>query len=1214
MTTNILIKGVMAETTGSLALAGNAKLGFKAKPMMPSITPETGGSQRGLRRRTEAAIWHELELQGDTINPWDACHAAVGTGLGLSGGAHIEFAEPDMEQQWMWGARDADFNALQGQCGTPVPQKGAPFERVEDDDLWFLNEGHSGLLAAREALNIDEAAIRIAHLDTGFDPDHVSRPRRLRTDLARNFVEGGDCAIDRPGGVILPNHGHGVATLALLAGNEAIFGTRKIAIGGAANFEVVPIRVSKSVVLFKTSAIARAFDYIHGLSADPATRCHVITMSMGGLASRAWADAVNALYDKGIFIVTAAGNNYNDLPTHFLVYPARFRRVMAACGVMAHGSPYTNLKGNVMQGNYGPQSRMDTAISAFTPNVPWAKFGCRDQFDRDGGGTSSATPQIAAAAALWMQKNIDYLETLTGDEAWQRVELVRAALQDSAASPAPYKKELGAGKLRARSALELAPADIASLTRQKKDTAAFGLIRLLLGLGIEASATTEMLELEALQITQRSRDLEQVLDDLGLDPEDNIAPDSREGRQILAALADSADASGKLKSAIFGAGGSRTTTSGTASARGAPATTPQKAPLTVAAPPPGVAAFTVTVPKPEARNLRVYSIDPSISTNLDYFHLRERTLPVRWEDGLMPGPVGEYLEVVDIDPPASAAYAPVDLNAPYLLAQNGLAPSEGNPQFHQQMVYAVCMQTIETFERALGRPALWSEQTEVSQGTFQSNFVRRLRVYPHALREPNAYYSPVKKALLFGYFNAKNEDVGDELPGGLIFTCLSHDIVAHEMSHALLDGLHPRFGEPTNDDMLAFHEAFADIVALFQHFMMDDVLAFEITRTRGDLTLADMLGGIAAQFGQAIGNRGALRNAIAEPDEHGVWRRVKPKRSDYTSHTESHARGAVLVSAVFDAFLRIYQREAEVIIKVATGGSGVLPHGDLAPGLAAMLAKKASQIAMRVLNVCIRALDYCPPVDLTFGEYLRAIVTADSEIVPDDRLGYRIAFISAFRDRGIYPPGVTNLSETTLKWRPPLWQLTALENTLQELIMQNRTTLMADWSQRHDRLQAYQFSNSWAQRLHTLLMGTKMTSQEFQELGLVKVRPSVKAGKQQKDTVDNQPGWVSPIEVHSVRTALRIGPGGRPIRELIIELTQKWRRTQTGPAYRGGCTIIFDPDAGQIKFVIRKRLGSRARIETEEATREALRGNAVFGTYFSDRVSLREPFALTHRH
>ena len=74
---------------------------------------------------------------------------------------------------------------------------------------------------------------------------------------------------------------------------------------------------------------------------------------------------------------------------------------------------------------------------------------------------------------------------------------------------------------------------------------------------------------------------------------------------------------------------------------------------------------------------------------------------------LDPGPIGEYLEVVDIDPASQMFYEPVDLDLPVLLAQDGLSPSEGVPQFHQQMVYAVTSLTIRNFEQALGRKALW---------------------------------------------------------------------------------------------------------------------------------------------------------------------------------------------------------------------------------------------------------------------------------------------------------------------------------------------------------------------------------------------------------------------------------------------------------------------------------------------------------------------------
>ena len=47
---------------------------------------------------------------------------------------------------------------------------------------------------------------------------------------------------------------------------------------------------------------------------------------------------------------------------------------------------------------------MDTALAAYTPNMPWAEINCPTIVDMDGAGTSAATPQVAAAAALWLQK------------------------------------------------------------------------------------------------------------------------------------------------------------------------------------------------------------------------------------------------------------------------------------------------------------------------------------------------------------------------------------------------------------------------------------------------------------------------------------------------------------------------------------------------------------------------------------------------------------------------------------------------------------------------------------------------------------------------------------------------------------------------------------------------------------------------------------------
>ena len=70
------------------------------------------------------------------------------------------------------------------------------------------------------------------------------------------------------------------------------------------------------------------------------------------------------------------------------------------------------------------------------------------------------------------------------------------------------------------------------------------------------------------------------------------------------------------------------------------------------------------------------------------------------------------------------------------------------------------------------------------------------------------------------------------------------------------------------------------------------------------------------------------------------------------------------MAAVFDAFLNIYRRRSADLIRLATGGTGVLPEGEIPNDLVNRLSQEASKTAGHVLNICIRALDYCPPVDL----------------------------------------------------------------------------------------------------------------------------------------------------------------------------------------------------------------------------------------------------------
>jgi hypothetical protein len=401
-------------------------------------------------------------------------------------------------------------------------------------------------------------------------------------------------------------------------------------------------------------------------------------------------------------------------------------------------------------------------------------------------------------------------------------------------------------------------------------------------------------------------------------------------------------------------------------------------------------------PKSNRRALCVYAYDPSRGARLD----NQLVINIPYED-LQKGPVGKKVAVVDYDATNCCYYEGIDLDFPGAFTQYGLAPSELDPQFHQQMVYAVAMDTIQRFEVALGRDIRWNRGVHSRDS---DSFAGKLKLLPHAMEAANAFYDPTQRAILFGYF------AGDgDLSGQPVFTCLSQDIVIHETSHAILDSLREHFDEPTGPDALAFHEGFSDIVALLQHFSFRESLLDTIQRTgglihrrqlapdvvtapseqtiRAEADQSNPMIDLARQFGEAMGRRQALRSALGSvPDPLVLERTVEP-----------HDRGAILVAAIFDAFFSVYIHRTRDLIRIAyPQGQSAVPnflHIDLANRLADEAAKTASTIQ----NMCIRALDYCPPVDITFGDYLRALVTADREAKVEDRMGFRSAMINSFR-------------------------------------------------------------------------------------------------------------------------------------------------------------------------------------------------------------------------
>lgn len=667
-----------------------------------------------------------------------------------------------------------------------------------------------------------------------------------------------------------------------------------------------------------------------------------------------------------------------------------------------------------------------------------------------------------------------------------------------------------------------------------------------------------------------------------------------------------------------------------------------------------------SIPDPISRRLRIFSFDPGLAGQYDMAGIGEITVKIPWED-LKCGPIGEYVEVIDTDPASGVLYRPVDLSDPRLLAQDGLPSSESNPQFHQQMVYAVAMTTIGHFERALGRVALWSAHREPNPdapGHFYEQFVRRLRIYPHALRDRNAYYSPEKKALLFGYFPVELKDQYNA-PGTMVFTCLSHDIVAHETTHALLDGVHPRFNEPVNADVLAFHEAFADIVALFQHFSYPGVLRDQITRTRGNLANENMLAQLAQQFGRAAGRGGALRDALGRTNgQTGKWEPVAPDPTALERAVEPHERGAILVAAVFGAFSKVYRARSLDLFRIATEGTGVLREGDIHPDLAKRLADEAARAAMYVLQMCIRAIDYCPPVGITFGDYLRGIVTADYDINPEDEFGYRLAFVESFRQWGIHPRNMQSMSAESLMW--PTGdeamddeRVQMDRSELRSLFQDDQSTIGAEpvptktrrqipstiklkpWDLESDRFRTWQGIEENAVALWSWL--AKGKGRKFAVAAGLVLDEDANRGTIYRPPMVSAPVVGLAVEVHSVRTAQRRTAKGATATVLVVGITQR-RRGYFDPdfqkqkdsgqqpiasddsgdfRYRAGCTLLIDPVSMTVRRVIRTAGRIDDDTELERQRRFLVEGglepdNAY--TAASSALRSKEPFALLHRH
>lgn len=542
------------------------------------------------------------------------------------------------------------------------------------------------------------------------------------------------------------------------------------------------------------------------------------------------------------------------------------------------------------------------------------------------------------------------------------------------------------------------------------------------------------------------------------------------------------------------------------------------------------------------RSLQVFAVDPSLSEGEGQVH--EVRVPY---EPLAPGPEGG-LFTVDMRVGGGPAYRRVELDDPGLLRRHGVAPDEADARFHGQMVYAIASLTYEAFRKALGRQPGWGfDNPRPGQPS-------RLVLVPFAMRQANAYYSREQAAVRFGYATSPGGRWSGDLPPDVtFFTALSSDIVTHEVTHAILDGLRPYFGEATDADGPAFHEAFADLMAIFQRFEFEPFVRGQIRRANGDLAMGTLLNVIAPEIGYLAGEPFGVRRFMAgrgrdAAEAEASGGRLAPVGLD-TVGDAPHARGAVLAEAVFEAFVTIARRRCLRLIRLATGGREQLAPGELSPELLDEICAIARKVAEQFRRICIRAIDYCPPLDISFGDYLRAMITADAVLVREDPLNYREALVDAFRRRRIYPSGAATMSAQSLRWNPPQRQvppIAALD--LGRLRFQGDPGAVPNLRDAH---------------YHATCLGDAITASPAlrDELGLL------------------PPDRAEPFEIASLRPTRRAGPDGQIAFDLVAEVVQR-RMVALGDGrqvpIRGGATLILDA-RGNIQFIIRKSLASPER-------------------------------------
>lgn len=217
--------------------------------------------------------------------------------------------------------------------------------------------------------------ILVAQPDSGVTR-HTELEGMLRLDLARDVLDN-DADPTDPLDPKAANPGHGTGTASVVASRDS----GRLA-GAAPEAELIPIRCLTDVKVINAAPVTAAI--LHAIKA----KAHVVSMSLGGVPSRAMHKAIEHAIAADMIVVAAAGNC-----VRMVVWPAHYDEVIAVAGTNIADTPW---KGS---------SRGNAVDIAAPAELVWRaqRASASDPIDavEPGQGTSFATALVAGIAALW---------------------------------------------------------------------------------------------------------------------------------------------------------------------------------------------------------------------------------------------------------------------------------------------------------------------------------------------------------------------------------------------------------------------------------------------------------------------------------------------------------------------------------------------------------------------------------------------------------------------------------------------------------------------------------------------------------------------------------------------------------------------------------------------------------------------------------------------